>query len=106
MKASISTPSLQHAVVNGDIATLQKCLRSEVNPNMSDDKGEPLLFTAIVNGDMETLVLLFSHSDVNLASEDGRTALMIAVEMNDMSMVKKLIKSGMSFEYVFILNEL
>uniref|UniRef100_K1QK36 Ankyrin repeat domain-containing protein 50 n=1 Tax=Magallana gigas TaxID=29159 RepID=K1QK36_MAGGI len=61
---------------------------------MFDANGEPLLFTAIVNGDMETLVLLLSHSDVNLASEDGRTALMIAVEMNDMIMVKKLIKSG------------
>lgn len=94
MKTSISTPSLQHAVVNGDIATLQKCKRSMVDTNMFDDNGEPLLFTAIVNGDMETLVLLLSHSDVNLVSEDGRTALMIAIEMNDMSMVKKLIKSG------------
>lgn len=94
MKTLISTPSLQQAVVTGDIATLQKCFRSRVDTNMFDDNGEPLLFTAIVNGDMETLVLLLSNSDVNLASEDGRTALMIAVEMNDMSMVKKLIKSG------------
>ncbi|XP_052675118.1 serine/threonine-protein phosphatase 6 regulatory ankyrin repeat subunit B-like [Crassostrea angulata] len=61
---------------------------------MFDANGEPLSFTAIVNGDMETLSFLIGHSDVNLASEDGRTALMIAVEMNDMSMVKKLIKSG------------
>ncbi|XP_034302341.2 POTE ankyrin domain family member B-like [Magallana gigas] len=94
MKTSISSPSLQQAVVNGDIATLQRCLRSRIDTNKFDANGEPLLFTAIVNGDMETLILLLSHFDVNLACEDGRTALMIAVEMNDMSMVKKLIKSG------------
>mgnify|MGYP005953029143 CR=1 FL=1 len=106
MKTLISTPSLQQAVVNGDIASLKECFRSRVDTNMFDANGEPLLFTAIVNGDMETLVLLLSHSDVNLASEDGRTALMIAVEMNDMSMVKKLIKSGMSIEnqYLFLSN--
>lgn len=61
---------------------------------MFDANGEPLSFTAIVNGDMEALSFLIGHSDVNLASEDGRTALMIAVEMNDMSIFKKLIKSG------------
>lgn len=87
-------PSFHPAVVNGDIATQQKFLTSGIDANMIDANGEPLLFTAIVNGDMETFAFLKGHCDINLASEDGRTALMIAVEMNDMIIVKKLIKSG------------
>ena len=54
------------------------------------------MFIPIVNGDMDTLKFCLEHSDVNMTSEDDKTALMIAVEMNDMDMVKKLIIAGMS----------
>lgn len=90
MKAFISNLSLHQAVVNGDVSALKQCLKLGMDTNVFNDSGQPLLFTAIVNSDMEILLLLMPHADVNMASEEGRTALMIAVEMNDMVMVKKL----------------
>ena len=92
----MQTSSLEQAVVNGDTDALRKFLKSGENINVMDINGEPLLFIPIVSGDMETLKFCLMHSDVNMTSEDDKTALMIAVEMNDMDMVKKLIKAGMS----------
>ncbi|XP_061193099.1 putative ankyrin repeat protein RF_0381 [Saccostrea echinata] len=85
---------LKETVFSGDIIALQKVLKSGVDVNVLDENGEPLLFTPIVNGDMDTLKVLLPHTDVNMTNDDCRTALMIAVEMNDIDMVKKLIKSG------------
>ena len=96
MKSTVQTCSLEQAVVNGDIDALKKFLKSGENINVMDINGEPPLFIPIVNGDMDTLKFCLVHSDVNMTSEDDKTALMIAVEMNDMDMVKKLIKAGIS----------
>ena len=92
----MQTCSLEQAVVNGDTDALRKFLKSGENINVMDINGEPLLFIPIVSGDMETLKFCLMHSDVSMTSEDDKTALMIAVEMNDMDMVKKLIKAGES----------
>ena len=93
---SIQSYHLEQAIVNGDIDALKKCLKSGENINVLDINGEPLLFIPIVNGDMDTLKICLMYSDVNMTSEDDKTALMIAVEMNDMDMVKILIKAGTS----------
>lgn len=67
--------------------------------------GEPLLFTPIVHGDLEILKVLLSYCDVNIESKDGRTALMLAVQMGDMEMVKALIKAGLhSFTRIVFLH--
>ena len=96
MKSTIQACHLEQSIVNGDIDALKKFLKSGENINVLDINGEPLLFIPIVNGDMDTLKICLMYSDANLTSEDDKTALMIAVEMNDMDMVKKLIKAGMS----------
>ena len=96
MKSTIEACHLEQAIVNGDIDALKKFLKSGENINVLDINGEPLLFIPIVNGDMDTLKFCLVHSDVNMTNEDDKTALMIAVEMNDMDMVKKLIKAGKS----------
>ena len=96
MKSTMQTCSLEQAVVNGDIDALRKFLKSGENINVMDLNGEPLLFIPIVNRDMDTLKMCLMYSDVNMTTDDGKTALMLAVEMNDMDMVKKLIKAGMS----------
>lgn len=96
MKSTMQTCSLEQAVVNGDIDALRKFLKSRENINVMDLNGEPLLFIPIVNGDMDTLKMCLMYSDVNMTSDDGKTALMLAVEMNDKDMAKKLIKAGMN----------
>ena len=96
MKSTIQACHLEQSIVNGDIDALKKFLKSGENINVLDINGEPLLFIPIVNGDMDTLKICLMYSDVNMTSDDDKTALMLAVEMNDMDMVKKLIKAGMS----------
>lgn len=67
--------------------------------------GEPLLFTPIVHGDLEILKVFLSYCDVNIESKDKRTALMLAVQMGDMEMVKALIKAGLhSFTRIVFLH--
>ncbi|XP_061193027.1 putative ankyrin repeat protein RF_0381 [Saccostrea echinata] len=94
MKVVYSTLHMLEAVINGDITALQNVLKSGIDVNVLDKNGEPLLFTPIVNGDMDTLKVLLAYADVNMTTDDCRTALMIATEMNDIDIVKKLIKSG------------
>ncbi|XP_061193026.1 putative ankyrin repeat protein RF_0381 [Saccostrea echinata] len=81
---------LVETVFDGDINVLQMLLKSGVDVNVLDENGEPLLFTPIVNGDMDTLKLLLAYTDVNMMNDDCRTALMIAVEMGEINMVKKI----------------
>ncbi|XP_062575499.1 ankycorbin-like [Saccostrea cucullata] len=94
MNVSISISFLMEAVYNGDTTALQKIIKSGSNVNVLDENGEPLIFIPIVNGDMDTLKVLLPYADTSMTNDDGRTLLMVAVEMNDMDMVKKIVKSG------------
>ncbi|XP_062575501.1 putative ankyrin repeat protein RF_0381 [Saccostrea cucullata] len=94
MNVFTSISYLMEAVYNGDTTALQKIIKSGTKVNVLDENGEPLIFTPIVNGDMDTLKVLLPYSDVNMTNDDYKTALMVAVEMNDIDMVKTLIKSG------------
>ncbi|XP_062575495.1 putative ankyrin repeat protein RF_0381 [Saccostrea cucullata] len=94
MNVFTSNISLMETILRGDIIALQKLLKSGANVNVLDENGEPLLFMPIVNGDMNTLKALLPFADVNMTNDDGKTALMVAIEMNDVDMVKKLIQSG------------
>ncbi|XP_048777179.2 serine/threonine-protein phosphatase 6 regulatory ankyrin repeat subunit B-like [Ostrea edulis] len=82
------------SVINNNKDTLQKLLKCGVDPNITDANGEPLFFTLIVNEDLESLKMLLDYCDVNTENEDGRTSLMLAIEMDDLETIRVLIKAG------------
>ncbi|XP_062575496.1 putative ankyrin repeat protein RF_0381, partial [Saccostrea cucullata] len=94
MNVSSSISFLMKAVYKGDTTALQRIIKSGANVNVLDENGEPLIFTPIINGGMDTLKVLLPYADTNMTNDDGRTVLMVAVEMNDMDMVKRIMKSG------------
>jgi ankyrin repeat protein len=52
------------------------------------------MFAVIVNGDLESLKMLLAYCDINTENADGRSPLMLAVEMDDIEIIKTLIKAG------------
>jgi ankyrin repeat protein len=86
---------LWECVINKNKGTLQKLLKFGVDPNAVDENGEPMIFTLVVNGDLELLKMLLDYCDVNIEDRDGRTSLMLAIEMDDMEAIRILIKAGM-----------
>lgn len=96
-KAQAQALLLFNCVHQGHFNVLRKLLKAGANPNVYDTEGEPLIFIPVVNGDYETLeVLLESDScDINIKSLDSATtALTTAVGLEDLEMVKYLIKAG------------
>ncbi|XP_048772785.2 ankycorbin-like [Ostrea edulis] len=81
-------------VINSNLGALKKMLNCGVDPNITGENGEPLIFTIIVNGDLESLKMLLVYCDVNIENKDGRSALMLAIEIGDVEMIKALIKAG------------
>lgn len=83
-------------VEGGDTKTLLKLVNFGKTSNISDMNGDPLLFIPIVNGNMEMLdtLLTYGDCDLELSNFEERTALMLAVEMDDIRMVRHLIKAG------------
>ncbi|XP_048774098.2 sex-determining protein fem-1-like [Ostrea edulis] len=88
---------LFNCVHQGHVNVLRKLLKAGANPNVFDGEGEPLIFVPVVNGDYETLEALLESDccDINIKSLDSATsALTTAVGLDDLDMVKFLIKSG------------
>ncbi|XP_052674766.1 ankyrin repeat and SOCS box protein 3-like [Crassostrea angulata] len=83
-------------VESGDTKTLLKLVNCGKTSNTSDINGDPLLFIPIVNGNIEMLdtLLTYGDCDLELSNFEERTALMLAVEMDDIRMVRHLIKAG------------
>ncbi|XP_048772787.1 ankycorbin-like [Ostrea edulis] len=86
--------NMWECVINSNLGALKKMLKCGIDPNITDENGEPLIFTIIVNGDLESLKMLLAYCDVNIENKDGRSALMLAIEMDDVEMIKALIKAG------------
>jgi ankyrin repeat protein len=86
---------LWECAVNSNLSALKKLLNCGVDPNVADENGEPLMFAVIVNGDLESLRMLLAYCDINTENADGRSPLMLAVEMDDIEIIKTLIKAGL-----------
>ncbi|XP_022327439.1 uncharacterized protein LOC111126829 [Crassostrea virginica] len=80
----------------GDTKTLLKLLNFGKSSNVCDSNGDPLLFIPIVNGNVEMLdtLLTYGDCDLELSNHEDRTPLMLAVEMDDIRMIRRLIKAG------------
>ncbi|XP_061193022.1 putative ankyrin repeat protein RF_0580 [Saccostrea echinata] len=87
---------LLKVVDDGDIKNIMKLLRFGISTNICDNNGDPLLFIPIVNGNVEMLDVLLTcgNCDLNKSSQEYRTPLMLAVEMDDIRMIRHLIKAG------------
>eukprot|EP00105_Crassostrea_gigas_P014417 XP_011431068.1 PREDICTED: ankyrin repeat and SOCS box protein 3 [Crassostrea gigas] len=95
--SSVSVDQVMLRVVeSGDTKTLLKLVNCGKTSNISDMNGDPLLFMPIVNGNIEMLDTILTYGDCNLelSNFEERTALMLAVEMDDIRMVRHLIKAG------------
>lgn len=96
-KAQAEALLLFNCVHQGHFNVLRKLLKAGANPNVYDAEGEPLIFIPVVNGDYESLEVLLESdfSDINIKSLDSATsALTTAVGLEDLEMVKYLIKAG------------
>nr|XP_022327384.1 ankyrin repeat and SOCS box protein 3-like [Crassostrea virginica] len=96
-KAQAQALLMFNCVHQGHFNVLRKLLKAGANPNVFDAEEEPLIFIPVVNGDYETLEVLLESDvcDINIKSLDSSTsALTTAVGLDDLEMVKFLIKAG------------
>ncbi|XP_048772784.2 putative ankyrin repeat protein RF_0580 [Ostrea edulis] len=95
-----TTQSFEQLMLNvvdsGDIKNLLKLLNFGISSNIRDSNGDPLLFIPIVNGNIEMLdaLLTSGNCELELSNHENRTPLMLAVEMDDIRMIRHLIKAG------------
>ncbi|MDD9901902.1 MAG: ankyrin repeat domain-containing protein [Alphaproteobacteria bacterium] len=71
-------------------------LERGASPNDGDDRGDtPLRYASCFRGDYDlALKLIDAGADVNVKNKHGRTALMEAVEHNQVNFVEKLLLKG------------
>jgi len=83
------------AVQNGDTATMKKLLAKGIDPNTTDEKGNPLLNLAAANGD-EAMVdlLLRSGASPNRRNLVGETPAMMAALKGHAKVLQRLIDAG------------
>ena len=83
------------AVQNGDTAAIQKLLAKGIDPNTTDEKGDPLLNLAAANGD-EAMVdlLLRSGASPNRRNLVGETPAMTAALKGHAKVLQRLIDAG------------
>lgn len=102
-KARAQSVLLFNSVQQGHVNVIRKLLKAGTNPNVFDGEGEPLIFVPVVNGDYDTLEVLLESDvcDINLKSLDSATsALTTAVGLDDLDMVKFLIKAGANVDCI------
>ena len=76
---------------------VQDVLERFQNPDCidRDDVGESAVFKASKRGHLEVLELLLrAKANVNLAAKDGKTPLLVAAEMGQLSVVRRLIEAS------------
>ncbi|XP_062571319.1 histone-lysine N-methyltransferase EHMT1-like [Saccostrea cucullata] len=97
---NFSEKELVNSVNKGDYSAVKKQLKSGADPNIYDEEGNPLLFLPIISGDdeMMDILLSFDTCNINIRSQDLRTPLLIAVELDDLEFVKTLIKAGANID--------
>jgi ankyrin repeat protein len=79
--------------------TIEMLLKQGANPNAKtwDGTETPALIAAVLTGNEEIVpVLLAQGADINGIDKDGNSALMYAMEHNNISLMKLLLKKGIA----------
>jgi ankyrin repeat protein len=83
------------AVRGGDVARVEKLLKSGADVNVVNEELETPLHLAAGGGHLGLVELLIKHgADVNAQDSEGRTPLCIATANNDDVVVELLLKHG------------
>lgn len=98
---------LFQAVIDGDIAQVQKLCKAGVPVNMSmADTGFSPLMLAVINSYFSIIKLLVEQgADVNSPSNRGTTPLMIAVGQGEIQIAEYLIQHGADINHVNETND-
>ena len=91
--AATSNTSLVKAVVFDDTKAVQQALRSGVDPNTRDDKGDPLLLIAMreKSAGVAKLLIEDKRTDLDATNRAGENAMMVASLQGLTPLVKLLI---------------
>jgi ankyrin repeat protein len=80
----------------GDLTSTQKLLQAGSDTMIQDKSGHTALHIALyeVQNHSAADILMTDASALNSVGEDGRTALMTAVVMGDLTSTQKLVQAG------------
>ncbi|XP_048775447.2 ankyrin repeat domain-containing protein 35-like [Ostrea edulis] len=87
-------------VLNSDENALKTYLKSGKNPNIRTKHGNSLLHLAVEAGDTDIVEMLLCDDRclIDTINDLGQTPLMYAITLNDLDLVKRLIKTGADVE--------
>ncbi len=86
---------LVEAVEYGDTKWVVKLLDEGANPNIRNERGDPVLYAAIANNCEEIAIALIGRGAVPFArNSDGEGILSIAIESRNVNIVKMLLDAG------------
>ncbi len=92
---------LLQAIENGNIRKAEKLLNKIDNPNITSVDGNTPLIIAAKKGYDDLIVQLINEgADINKRNYDGYDAVMQAVQSNNMSTLKLLLKYGPKFKSI------
>ena len=94
-KEDISPPGVLDMAESGDLASLEKLLKVDVDLNEKNSAGLTALHIASQKGN-QTIVdlLLATGADTNAQDNEGRTPLQIASENNNTKIMSQLVQFG------------
>ncbi|MCC8418061.1 MAG: ankyrin repeat domain-containing protein [Rickettsia endosymbiont of Glossina mortisans submortisans] len=90
--------SLSNAILADSKSTAEILLKKGANPNFVDEKGMPLLSSAICKENSLTELLLKYGANPNAKSKAEKTSLDIAIEQENIDAIKILLRHGVSPE--------
>lgn len=95
MSNNVLEEKLFLALDNEDVATVQKILKKNCSPNVTDEDSFSPLIIASAIGNLELISMLVkAKADVSYNGKDGSTALLCAVQEGFVDIAKYLLKSG------------
>ena len=96
-KDSEGNPLLYHAIVHPrGLNVVESLIEGGVDVDAKDNEGNPLLYHAIIHEGGYNLVryLIRGGADVNAKDAEGNSLLRIAIEKDDLNIIRTLIDAG------------
>lgn len=92
--------ALREAVKKGEIQTVKNLLEQGVKPVHDDHYPLTLVMLAVLNKDAEMVRLLLQYdAPIHAMDQNGKTALSMAVEQQQVAIVKMLLEKGATFNW-------